>query len=241
MAKKTAALLLLPNLLADNKHAELFLPASVFSAVQTIDGLIAESETEGRRFLSRFQTKKPAKEIPIALFDNKNSVKDLDFFLEPIVKEGERWGLISDAGLPCIADPGSRLVRHARMRGVSVQAFVGPSSIFLALMQSGLPGQRFSFLGYLEKSSDKLKQQLPRFIRHAQEEKTTQIFIEAPHRNKATLEALLEVLPDEFWLCAAWDLTLPTQGMVSQPVYQWKKNPPPNLEKRPTIFLFSSE
>lgn len=238
--KKSAALLLLPNLLGDSRHPEVFFPSSVLKAVSTIDGLIAESEGEGRRYLSRFETKKPAKEIPIALFDHKTLDSDIDFYLEPIEKNQERWGLISDAGLPCIADPGSRLVRRARQKGISVQAFVGPSSIFLALMQSGLPGQKFSFLGYLDKSSELLKKQMPSLIKNAEKEKSTQIFIEAPHRNRHTLEALLEVLPDNFYLCVAWDLTLPSQVILSQPVQHWKKSPLPNIEKKPAIFLFSA-
>ena len=137
-------LLLLPNLLGEFRHAEVFLPSSVFKAMQTIDGLIAESEKEGRRYLARFETKKPAAEIPIALFNEHTPDSDLDFLLEPILA-GERWGLVSDAGLLCIADPGCKLVRRANQRGISVQAFVGPSSILTALMLSGLPGKNFIF------------------------------------------------------------------------------------------------
>ena len=110
-----AALLLLPNLLGDSRHAEVFLPSSVFKAMQAIDGLIAESDKEGRRYLSRFETKKPAAETPIALFNEHTPDADLDYLLEPIVA-GERWGLVSDAGLPCIADPGSKLVRRAHAK-----------------------------------------------------------------------------------------------------------------------------
>lgn len=231
-------LLLLPNLLGDHRHHELFLPASVAKAVSTIDGLIAESDTEGRRYLKRFETKKPAMEIPIALFNEHTPDEHIDFLLEPIIK-GERWGLVSDAGLPCIADPGSKLVQRARQRGVIIQAFVGPSSILLALMQSGLPGQKFAFQGYLDREPEKRKKQIQHLISVAKKEEMTQIFMEAPYRNKHSLEALLELLPDEAQLCVAWDLTMPTQGLLSQPVKIWKKSPLPNLEKKPAIFLFS--
>lgn len=232
------ALLLLPNLLGEHRHVDIFLPTSVAKAVLSIDGLIAESEVEGRRFLSRFQTKKPVNEIPIALFNEHTPDNHIDFLLEPIVK-GERWGFVADAGLPCVADPGAKLVRRARQLGILTQAFVGPSSILLALMLSGLPGQKFAFQGYLDKESDKRNNQIKQLIKVAQQEKSTQIFIEAPYRNKYCLEAVLGALPEDAWLCVAWDLTLPTQGVVSQPVKLWKKSPLPNLEKKPAIFLFS--
>lgn len=233
------ALLLLPNLLGEYRHAEVFLPASVFKAMQTIDGLIAESETGGRRYLKRFETKKPAEEIPIALLNEHTPETDLDFLLEPIVA-GERWGLVSDAGLPCIADPGSKLVLRAQQRGIFVQAFVGPSSILMALMLSGLPGQKFFFHGYLDKDPIRRKGEIKSLIQQSKKESATQIFIEAPYRNRHTLEALLELLPDSTWLCVAWDLTMPTQGIVTRTISQWKKSSPPNLEKKPAIFLFHS-
>lgn len=232
------ALLLFPNLLGDHRHAEVFLPSSVAKAVQTIDGLIAESDTEGRRFLKRFETKKPAAEIPIALFNEHTPDDHLDFLLEPIVK-GERWGFVTDAGLPCIADPGSKLVRRARQLGLNIQAFVGPSSILLALMLSGLPGQKFTFHGYLDRDPNLRKKSVQRMIQTSRLEGVTQMFMEAPYRNRSTLEAILAELPDEAILCAAWDLTLPTQGILSQPVLQWKKSPLPNIDKKPTIFLFT--
>jgi 16S rRNA (cytidine1402-2'-O)-methyltransferase len=230
-------LFLLPNLLGEYRHAEVFLPASVFKAMQTIDGLIAESEMEGRRYLKRFETKKPAAEIPIALFNEHTPDSDVDFLLEPIIK-GERWGLVSDAGLPCIADPGSKIVLRAHQRGIQVQAFVGPSSIFLALMLSGLPGQKFFFHGYLDKDPVKRKNQIKHLVQQSSIEHATQLFMEAPYRNRHTLETVLQTLPENALLSVAWDLTLPTQGMMTQPISQWKKCSLPNLDKKPAIFLF---
>lgn len=230
-------LLLLPNLLGDYHHAEVFLPASVFKAMQSIDGLIAESDIEGRRYLKHFETKKPSMEIPIALFNEHTPDHDLDFLLEPIVA-GERWGLVSDAGLPCIADPGSKLVLRAIQRGIHIQAFVGPSSILLALMLSGLPGQKFFFHGYLAKEPTRRKNQIQHLAQQSHQEHATQLFMEAPYRNRHALEALLQTLPDHAWLSVAWDLTLPTQGVMTQLVSQWKKCSLPNIDKKPTIFLF---
>ncbi|MBS4163126.1 Uncharacterized protein PRO82_000422 [Candidatus Protochlamydia amoebophila] len=230
------ALLLLPNLLGDHRHAEVFLPASVSKAVQSIDGLIAESETEGRRYLKRFATKKPAVEISIALFNEHTPDEHIDFFLEPILK-GERWGVVSDAGLPCVADPGSKLVHRARQQGIHIQTFVGPSSLLMALMLSGLPGQKFSFHGYLDKEPTKRQIQLKNLVHRAQQDQATQIFMEAPYRNAHTLESTLKSLPDQAWLCIAWDLTMPTQGVICQTIESWKKSTLPNLEKKPAIFL----
>lgn len=232
-------LLLLPNVLGDVRHHELFLPSSVDKAVEKLDGLIAESESGGRRFLSRFKHHKKPHEIPLALLNEHTQDKELDFLLEPM-KEGERWGLISDGGLPCIADPGSKLVALARQRGIVIQAFNGPSSIILALMLSGFSGQRFQFHGYLNKDPKKAAQEIHKIEKRAGEELSTQIFIEAPYRNKSLLELLLATLSDDTLLACGWDLTLPTQGMVSQPVALWKKSPLPALEKRTAIFLIST-
>lgn len=232
------ALLLLPNVLGETKHHEPFLPASVDKAVATIDGLIAESASAGRRYLARFETKLPTNEIPIALFNEHTLDADIDFLLEPI-RKGERWGLISDGGLPCIADPGAKLVYRARQSGIVIQAFSGPSSILLALMLSGLPGQRFQFNGYLNKEPKQRCAEIKAVEKRSQTDKSTQIFIEAPYRNTHMLEALLEYLNPKTQLCVAWDLTLTTQGVVSQPVELWKKSPLPNLDKKPAIFLLN--
>lgn len=232
------ALLLLPNLLGDHKQHELFLPAGVDQAVATLDGLICESEKAGRRFLSRFNTKKPVLEIPLTIYNEHTPDSDLEFVLEPI-RKGERWGLISDAGLPCIADPGYKLVRRAKQSGIVVQAFSGPSSILLSLMQSGLPAQRFAFQGYLKADEAGRIKDIKRLEALSRAEKSTQIFIEAPYRNMHLLQSLLEHLDDQTWLCVGWDLTMPGQGLMSEPVQRWKKMPLPNLEKKAAIFLLS--
>lgn len=236
--QKKAALLLLPNLLGEMRHHQPFLPASVDRAVQDLDGLIAESSTAGRRYLSRFETSKPTDEIPIALYNEHSGESDLDFLLEPM-KKGERWGLLSDAGLPCIADPGSKLVQRARLLGISVQAFVGPSSILLSLMLSGLPGQKFYFQGYLNRDSSKRQSELRSLEKSSSEDGATQIFIEAPYRNTHLLDSLVSTLHDDTVLCVAWELTTNEQGILSQPVRLWKKSPLPNLAKKNAIFLFN--
>lgn len=239
MSKKPT-LLLFPNVLGEVNHHELFLPESVGRAVKSIDGLIAESQKGGRRFLSRFNLETPVQNIPLALFNEHTSDEDIDFFLEPITKDGERWGFVSDAGLPCIADPGAKLVRRARELGVQVQLFTGPCSITHALILSGLNGQSFSFKGYLPKSPEERAVRVAELEKEAHQRKETQIFIEAPYRNQHALETLLETLKDETLLSLAWDLTLPSQGVHTHSVATWKKSPLPNLEKRCVTFLIAT-
>lgn len=231
-----AALLLLPNLLGEIPHHSMVLPASVDRAVATIDGLICESETAGRRYLGHFVTKKPAREIPLAVYDERTHDGDIDFFLEPI-RQGERWGLVSDAGLPCIVDPGHKLVARARASGIAVQGFSGPSALMHALMLSGLPGQRFAFHGYLAKDPKERGKALVQLERSSASSDATQIFIETPFRNQHVLETALEVLQPDTLFCAAWNLTMPSQGILCQSIAQWKKMPLPNLEKKPVVFL----
>lgn len=236
---KKGTLLLLPNLLAEHAHHQLYLPASVDKAVAQLDGLFAESQTAARRFLGRFSLEKPVHRFPVGLISKEMDRKEVDFFLAPL-EQGENWGVISDAGLPCIADPGALLVRRAREKGIPIKAFSGPSSIFLSLMLSGFVSQKFSFHSYLPKEPKERQEALLNLQKRLRDEAATQIFIEAPHRNMHTLNDMIQCLNDNTWACVAWDLTLPTQGLICQPIRQWKKLPLPNLDKRPAIFLLGS-
>jgi 16S rRNA (cytidine1402-2'-O)-methyltransferase len=230
------ALLLLPNLIGEHRSHSAYFPTSVDEAVASLDGLIAESLQGGRSYLNQFRTKKPPYQIPLALLNEHTAPDEIDFFLKPI-KDGQRWGLISDCGLPCMADPGSKLVFRARQLGISIEAFPGPSSIFMALMLSGLPGQRFSFHGYLDRNPEKLRQQLRSLEKTSMEFNATQIFMEAPYRNGHTLKALCETVQDSTMVCVAWDLTMPSQGIVCHKNSAFKKSPLPQIDKKPAIFL----
>lgn len=232
-------LLLLPNLLAESRYHELYLPESVDKAVASLDGLIAESEQGARRFLSHFKMDKKPHEVPVALLNEHSNEEDLDFLLTPIA-DGERWGLISDGGVPCVADPGSKLVARARKRGFTIQAFVGPCSFLLALMLSGLSGQKFSFQGYLDKEPIKREKQIGQLEKVSREQQTTQIFMEAPYRNMHLLESLLKVLSSQTLLSVSWDLATPNQGTITQKIETWRKLPLPNLEKKPAVFLIQA-
>jgi 16S rRNA (cytidine1402-2'-O)-methyltransferase len=237
---KKPALLLLPNLLGRGVSHKDYLPESVDRAVQSLDGLIAESEKGGRLYLSYFELDRKPTEVPIALLNEHTPPADYDFLLEPIMKDGERWGVLSDAGLPCLADPGAGLVRRARVGGIQIETFVGPSSILMALLLSGLPGQQFSFLGYLPKQPEQRKTRMTRLEDEAYQDNMTQIFIEAPYRNQHTLDTALETLKDETMLSIACDLTLPTEEVITKPVKLWKRAPLPDLTKRPVVFLVAA-
>ena len=221
-------LCLFPNLLWQGGDPCAVLPPSVGPAVQRIDGLIAESEREGRRFLARFR--QDARSVPIALVREK-----IAFLIEPLIA-GESWGLVSDAGLPCIADPGSRLVAAAKKKGIGVEAFTGPCALTLALMLSGMQGQCFSFHGYVAKEPARRKEQLLNWERQV----GVQIFIEAPHRNRHTFEACLQLLDPQTELCLAVNLTAPEQQVVTKKIREWRRSGVACvLHKQPTLFLLS--
>ena len=225
------SLLLLPNIIGDNYREEL--PSSVDQAVENIDGLIAESPQKGRSFLKRFKLKKKPHELPLALFNEHSKDNEIDFLLEPML-EGETWGMISDAGLPCVADPGNKLVYRAHQLNISVVPYVGPSSIMMALMISGLSGQRFCFNGYLSKKPEERKKQISDLKKH----RSTQIIMEAPYRNDYLLKDLLESLSNNTKLCVVWDIMLPTHGVITQKIKDWKKITLPDLRKKMALFLF---
>ena len=231
------ALLLLPNMLSKDAPNDLFFAPSIAKAVAGIDGLIAESNNFARRFLDRFDNKKKSTlEIPVALYNEHSDDKEIDFLLEPI-EAGQRWGLIADAGLPCLADPGAKIVNRANEKGISVKAFAGPSSITLALMLSGLYAQKFTFNGYLDKSDAIKLKQIQKMAAQVKDDKTTQIFIEAPYRNQKLLQQLVDQLPVDVKLSVAWDLTMPTAGVATKLIHSWRKSSLPNIDKKPAVFL----
>ncbi len=229
-------LFLLPNLLGPISNPHLLLPSGVDVVVAQLDGLIAESEQGGRSFLKRFKTKKKPHLIPLALLKKEPTPQEADFLLEPI-KQGENWGLISDAGLPCIADPGALLVWRARQKKIPIQALPGPCSITQALMLSGISRPRFAFHGYIAKEKEKREKELREWEKRSVKEGETQLFIEAPFRNLHTYASCLQALSPSTLLCIAWDLTLPSEGVITQPIRLWKEPPP--IQKTPAIFLFA--
>lgn len=230
-------LYLLPNLLDDCEAHAGFLPVSVDAAVAKITALIAENEKEGRRFLRRFSFPSPKtfRDIPIFLLNEHSTEKDKKELIQKI-EQGGVWGLVSDCGMPCLADPGADLVLMARERGIAVETFAGPSSILFALVLSGLGGQHFTFHGYLPKEEIPLIQELKRIEKLSLKEKSTHLFIETPYRNTRMMEKILSTLDDKTWLCIACDLSAPTEYVQTQRIGAWKKKPLPAIDKRPAVF-----
>jgi 16S rRNA (cytidine1402-2'-O)-methyltransferase len=231
-------LYLFPNLLADLESHAAHFPKSVDAAVAQICGLIAENEKEGRRFLRRFAFDAPKtfRDIPIRLLNQHSTEGDKKELLKEI-KRGGKWGLVSDCGMPCLADPGADLVLMARENGIPVETFSGPSSILFALVLSGLGGQSFTFHGYLPKEENLLIQELKKIEKISSKEKSTHLFIETPYRNRRLLEHMFTVLEGQTFLCVACDLTLPSQFVQTLRIKDWNRNPFPDLDKRPAVFV----
>lgn len=237
--EKKGTLLLLPNLLDDSSSHEEYLPPLIRKTVRSLDGLIAESKKGARRFLRRFIASKKAKELPIEYLNEHTQKEELMNFIKPL-QRNEKWGLISDAGLPCIADPGAQLVSLAHKLKIPILAYPGPSSIFLALMHSGFCAQRFTFHGYLSRDPKTLRKELYGLEKKSFHEKATQVWIEAPYRSFKMLAIMKKVLNGKTMVCVAKDLTLPTQEVFSQTVTEWRKSSF-DLQNHNCVFLLNSE
>ena len=212
------------------------LPPDVVAIVQKLDIFIVESEKSARHFLSTIKTLKPVRELTLSLLNEHTDDKDVSALLKPLLA-GQDVGLMSDAGCPGIADPGAKLVALAHQKNIKVIPFVGPSSILLSLMASGLNGQQFAFLGYLPVDKQARNVKLKEIEKRSLTHKETQIFIETPYRNQHMLEAILSTCHPNTKLCIACDISLSTEMIATKTIAVWKQSPLPELHKRPTVFL----
>ena len=231
-------LYLIPNALGPGAlHA--VLPAQTCSAAARLDYFIGENAKSTRAFLKRVDEVAPLahvlQDIEIVELHVTTSEDAWPVLLTPIV-QGRDGGLVSEAGCPAVADPGAGLVRLAYQRGIEVCPLVGPSAILLALMASGLDGQRFAFNGYLPTDANERAQAIRDFERLSAQHRQTQIFIETPYRNHALWAALLEHCKSQTLLCVASDLTLETQSIATRSVENWRGRTIA-LHRRPTMFL----
>ena len=213
------------------------LPAANAELLASCHTFIVEELRTARRFLKKAGYPHAIDDTVFLELNEHTPQEDIVGYLDAI-ERGENIGLLSEAGLPCVADPGAMITKVAQRRGIEVVPLVGPSSLMLALMASGFNGQSFAFVGYLP--VDKSKRTAA--IRHLEErlhrEHQTQIFIEAPYRNNQMLEALSTVLQSNTMICVACDLTLPTQYIRSISAAKWQKEREKiNLHKRNTVFL----
>ncbi|NJD24571.1 MAG: SAM-dependent methyltransferase [Betaproteobacteria bacterium] len=212
------------------------LPAPVLANVRTLGHFIAENAKSARAFLKACGTERPLQQISIAELNEHTRPGDLPALLAPLLA-GSDVGLVSEAGSPAVADPGATLVALAHQHAIRVVPLVGPSSLLLALMASGLDGQRFAFHGYLPARDTERAQALRTIENESRKLRQTQIFIETPYRNRALFETLLKTCQPTTRLALATDLTLPGESVRTLPVAAWKKATPPDLERRPTVFL----
>jgi 16S rRNA (cytidine1402-2'-O)-methyltransferase len=240
-------LYLIPNTLGQSDGEDLLssiIPEQVKKITAGLSYFVAENAKSTRAFLKLIAKtnplSKPLQEIRIRELDVNSDAKILPELLAPLIS-GENAGLISEAGVPAVADPGSNLVQLAHTHGITVRPLVGPSSLLLALMASGLSGQSFAFNGYLPTDAAQRLKRIKALEDRSRLEKQTQLFIETPYRNSALLEALVGACSPGTLVCVATDLTLPAERIKTQPIGRWKSDlatgKMPDFHKRPTVFL----
>lgn len=229
---------LLPSALGDTAW-EIYLPRSTREAACGLKHFVAENAKTARAELKRIGHPTPLRELAIEQLPASPVPADIDRLLAPLLA-GHDTGLMSEAGCPGVADPGALLVRRAHELGIAVKPLVGPSSLLLGLMASGLDGQRFAFHGYLPQREPERSRRIAELERESARQNQTQLFIETPYRNAALFQALLAACRPATLLCLATDLTLPAETVKTRNVADWRRSPPPDLDKRPTVFLLLS-
>ena len=239
--KKTGTLYLIPNTLGDDASIPAVLPIEVRSIAARLQHFIVENSKPARQFLKAIGIETPLQQVSMSELNVNTADKDIQALLAPLL-EGHDVGLISDAGCPAVADPGARAGAAAHAHGIGVRPLVGPSSILLALMASGLNGQKFAFHGYLPVNASERNTTLKSLESESRQSNQTQMFIETPYRNNALLDALCQSLSPQTMLCIATDVTLTSESILTLSIMQWRallqKKQTPELHKRPTLFLF---
>ena len=230
----SGTLYLIPVSFGDSEPAAL-LPPVTLAALRRLHYFVAENPKSARRFLKAAGHPLPLQEIRIETLNEHTVAGALARLLEPLL-QGEDCGMLSEAGCPAIADPGTELVRLAHEHEVHVVPLVGPSAILLALMASGLNGQQFAFHGYLPVETERLRGRLRDLEEAAARTGAAQIFIETPYRNSAMLRTLIETCRADTLLTIATELTLAGESIATRTIAGWKKKPP-HLERRPTVFV----
>ncbi len=229
-------LYLIPNLLGESEVTQV-LPARVREVVLLCKHFIVENAKNARHFIKQIAPEHPQSELELFVLNKHTPEEDKQSFLSPCLA-GLPMGIISDAGCPAIADPGSDVVRLAHRKGIRVVPLVGPSSLLLSLMASGLNGQSFAFNGYLPIDKSERKAALKRLEKRAKEERQSQLFIETPYRNEALFEEMLQLLSPQTSLCVATNVTLSQESIHTYTIAEWKhKCKGLQLDKQPTIFI----
>ncbi len=227
-------LYLIPTTLGDNEPLEV-LPLSVKKVVEELNHFIVENQKTARRFIKRLTPKKSQPSLVLKSIDKYADSLEVSTYLD-VCDEGISIGLLSEAGVPAIADPGAEVVKLAHNKGIQVIPLVGPSSIILAMMASGMDGQSFAFNGYLPIDSSERKKMIKKLEKLSFENKQSQIFIETPYRNEKMFVDLKSTLSKNTNLCIACDITLSTEYIKTHTIEAWKKVKV-DLHKRPAIYI----
>lgn len=227
-------LYLIPALLAESR-VEAVIPEGTLLIIRKLEIFIVEEIRTARRFLIKAGIQKPIDELNFMVFNEHSNDQDIDEYLTGALN-GSDIGLLSEAGAPCIADPGSMIVSAAHEHGIRVVPLTGPSSILLALMASGFNGQNFAFLGYLPADKMLRAKKIKELEKIILEKDQTQIFIETPYRNVQVFESLIKVCRPEIQLCLATDISGNNEAIKSRSIADWQ-NQKPDIHKKPTIFL----
>jgi len=231
----TGTLFLIPVTLGEESDPAQILPAQVKECINKVSAFIVEDERSARRFLKKAGLERALQETVLYPIGKHSEDRDQSRYLDAAL-EGKDLGLLSEAGCPGVADPGAEIVRLAHEKNIRVVPLIGPSSLLLALMASGMNGQSFCFHGYLPIDKRERVQKLKELERNARQKKQTQLFIETPFRNEQLLEDILSNCEASTRLCIACDLTLPGELVKTKTITAWKKEKPV-LHKRPAVFL----
>lgn len=227
-------LYLIPTTLGENEPLEV-MPYSVRTIVERVDHYIVENEKTARRFIKKITPKKSQPSLVIMKLDKYAEEMETRAYLDACEK-GVSVGLLSEAGVPAVADPGATIVKLAHEKGIQVVPLVGPSSILLALMASGMNGQNFAFNGYLPIDKSDRKKAIKELERLSKDKNQSQIFIETPYRNEKMFSDLKATLTPLTRVCIAIDITLPEEYIKTYTIADWKQQKP-DLHKRPAIFI----
>ncbi|MGM0934750.1 MAG: SAM-dependent methyltransferase [Bacteroidota bacterium] len=236
--KYTGRLFLIPTTLGNENPLDV-IPEKVKNVLKGLNDLIVENEKTARRHIKQLLPEKNQQALNLQSLNKFTEAIELPTFLNAC-KEGLDMGLMSEAGCPGVADPGAEIVKIAHREGIQVVPLVGPSSILLAMMASGMNGQSFSFHGYLPIDKKERKQEIKFLERLSAEKDQAQIFIETPYRNNKMLEDLVQNLHPETRICVACDLTLASEFVITKTASDWKKTKT-DLHKRPAIFIIQKE
>jgi len=212
------------------------LPASVVERVRPLAHFVVENAKSARAFLKAVGTDQPLQALQLEELNEHTKREALDRLLSPL-RAGQDVGLLSEAGCPAVADPGADLVALAQEENIRVVPLIGPSSLLLALMASGLNGQRFAFQGYLPAKEAERTRMLHELESESRKRRQTQIFIETPYRNRQLFDSILQTCQPGTRLTVATDLSLPGESVLTRTILQWKKQTPPEIERRPSVFL----